>query len=361
MKHLSSIVLIFSFFISITLSAQVGKISFEKTTHDFGKIKEELKSAVYKFKFSNVGDGDLKLLNVRTSCGCTASEYTKTPIKPGQTGEIKVTYHTSHRPGSFRKSITVTINNPDKPNTVLFIKGFVIPKSKTKGDFYPTAMGNLKLMSNHLAFNDVKTTEVRTDSMKIYNNWGHPLSISFEQIPPHLQVKLSNGKKELAIGEESYIVVTYNAKMKKDFGLVYDRITILTNDNVQPKKTLTVSARLSQDFSNLTEKDLKKAPKIIFKETNFNFDTVKSGTVVTYKFEFKNEGKKPLDILKVKTSCGCTTTKLTETTYKKGKGGAIEITFNTSGRKGRQHKTVTVITNDPQNPEILLNINGELN
>lgn len=361
MKPISFIILAFSLLFSLNSNAQVGKISFDKTTHDFGKIKEEIKSAVYSFEFTNTGDADLKLLNVRTSCGCTASEYTKAPVKPGEKGEIKVTYHTSHRPGSFRKSITVTVNNPDKPNTVLFIKGFVIPKSKTKGDFYPTSMGNLKLMSNHLALNDVKTTEVKTDSMNIYNNWGHPMTISFEQVPPHIQVKLANGKKELAVGEESYIVVSYDAKLKKDFGLVYDRISILTNDNVQARKTLTVSARLSQDFSNLTAKDLKKAPKIVFKETDYNFDTVKSGTVVTYKFEFKNEGKKPLDILKVKTSCGCTTTKLKETTYKKGKSGSIDITFNTSGRRGRQHKTITVITNDPKNPEILLNINGNLN
>ncbi len=359
MKYTSFIVLVL--LLSVNTFGQVGKIQFEKTTHDFGKIKEEIKSAVYNFKFTNTGDGDLKLLNVRTSCGCTASEYTKVPIKPGEKGEIKVTYHTSHRPGSFRKSITVTINNPDKPNTVLFIKGFVIPKSKTKGDFYPTSMGNLKLMSNHLALNDVKTNEVKVDSMKIYNNWGHPMTMSFEQVPPHIKVKLANGKNEIGVGQETYIVVTYNAKLKKDFGLVYDRILMLTNDNVQPRKTLTVSARLSQDFSNLSPKDLKKAPKIVFDEYNYNFGKVKSGTVITYKFHFKNEGKKPLDILKVKTSCGCTTTKLKETTYKKGKSGVIEVNFNTSGRKGRQHKTITVITNDPKNPEILLNINGELN
>ncbi len=361
MKKTSLSLLIISLLFAFNLNAQVGKIKFEKTTHDFGKVKEEQKSAVYNFKFTNVGDGDLKLLNVRTSCGCTASEYTRTPIKPGKSGVIKVTYHTSHRPGSFRKSITVTINNPDKPNTVLFIKGFVIPKSKTKGDFYPTSMGNLKLMSNHLAFNDVKTSEIKTDSMKIYNNWGHPMSISFDQVPPHLNARLSNGKKEIGIGEEAYIVVTYNAKLKKDYGLVYDRITIRTNDNVQPVKTLTVSARLSQDFSNLSAKDLKKAPKIVFDEMNYNFGTVKSGTVVTYSFKFKNDGKRPLNILKVKTSCGCTTTNLTSKTYKRGKRGSIDVSFNTSGRRGRQHKTITVITNDPKNPEILLNLNGELN
>jgi len=358
MNLIKYITAVFILFISMGLQAQIGNIEFEKTTHDFGKIKEEINYATYTFKFTNTGDADLKLLNVRTSCGCTAPYYSKEPVKPGKQGEIKIKYHTTRRPGAFRKSITITINNPDHPNMVLFIKGFVIPKSKTKGDFYPVSVGNLKMMSNHLAFNEITTTETRTDSMKIYNSWGHPMNISFKQIPPHLQVSVS--ENPLGIGNEGYIIVTYNAAEKKDYGLVYDRIAIQTNDNVQPLKTLTISARIGQDFSGMNEKDMKKAPKIVFTTNKHDFGKLKSGAVVKYNFEFKNEGKKPLDILKIKTSCGCTTTQLAQKTYKKGKTGNIEVIFNTSGRKGKQHKTITVITNDPKNSEIVLNLSGEL-
>ncbi len=359
MKLNANIFLIFILLYSVNLQAQFGKSKFEKTTHDFGKITEESKKAVYKFAFTNQGDADLKVLNVKTSCGCTASDYTKTPIKPGEKGVINVTYFTTGRPGAFRKSITVTVNNPDHPNTVLFIKGFVIPKSKSKGDFYPVTMGNLKLMSNHLAFNDIKTSEIRKDSLKVYNAWGHLMTIAFQQVPPHLTVEIATNT--LKPGQEAYIYITYDASKKKDFGLIYDRIAIRTNDNVQPIKTLNISARISQDFSHLTEKELKKAPKVVFNETNHDFGTVKAGTVVTYRFEFVNEGKSTLDIMKVKTSCGCTTTKLDQKSYKKGKSGYIEAVFNTSGRKGRQHKTITIITNDPKNSEIVLTVTGELN
>ena len=345
-------------FIGINSYAQVGKIKFEETTHDFGKIKEEVKFASYNFKFTNTGEGDLKLLKVKTSCGCTASEYTKAPIKPGKSGTIKVTYSTTNRPSTFRKSITVTVNNPDQPHTVLFIKGFVIPKLKGKADLYPTSIGNLKLKSNHIAFNNMLTSETKTDSMKIYNAWGHPMDISFEQIPPHLKVSCST--KQLKEKGEAYIIVTYDGSKKNDFGLVYDRIAIRTNDATQPMKILNISARISQDFSNLSERDLKKAPKLSFLNTTYDFGTVAPGTVITYDFNFTNEGKKVLNILKVKTSCGCTTTKLDTKSYKKKKGGSITAVFNTRGRKGRQHKTITVITNDPRNPQITLTIKGEL-
>lgn len=346
------------FALSYSVMAQNGKIKFDKTTHDFGTIKEEKGKATAKFVFTNVGTEDLKIVNVRTSCGCTASDYSKNAIKPGEKGYVSAIYSTAHRPGPFRKSITVTVNDADHPNSVLFIKGTVTPKKKSKGDYYPTSVGNLKMMSNHLAFNEIKTTEIRTDSLKIFNNWGHPMEISFTQVPAHITVKAVPAT--LQSNQEGFIIVTYDATKKNDFGLVYDRVGIRTNDAVQPLKMLNVSANLVQDFSNLSEKELKKAPKIVFAQSTYDFGKVKSGTVVKFSFEFKNEGKQELIIHKVKASCGCTATKPAATHIKKGKSSEIAVSFNTAGRRGRQHKTITVVTNDPTNPQIILNIQGEL-
>lgn len=354
-KH--SLLVCFILFSSVNAMAQ-SNIKFNKTTHDFGTLKEEQGKAVAKFVFTNTGKSDLKIVKVKTSCGCTASDYSKNPIKPGEKGFVSATYFTAHRPGPFRKSITVTVNDPDHPNSVLFIKGTVTPKAKSKADLYPTAIGNLKLMSNHLAFNDMKLNEVRTDSMKVYNNWNHPMEISFPDLPSNLKVKLV--PNTLAPKTEGYIVVTYDATKKNDFGLVYDRIALRTNDVQQAMKTLTISAILSEDFSDLTEKQLKKAPKMVVNQSTYDFGKVKSGTMIKFNFTVTNEGKQELIIRKVKASCGCTATKPAATHLKKGKSTEIAVEFNTSGRRGRQHKTITVITNDPVNPQIILNVQGEL-
>jgi hypothetical protein len=155
-------------------------------------------------------------------------------------------------------------------------------------------------------------------------------------------------------------VVTYDANKKNDFGLAYDRIAIQTNDPQQVMKTLTVSAILSQDFSNITEKQLKKAPKIVFNQTTYDFGKVKAGTLIKFSFLVTNEGKQELVIHKVKASCGCTATKPAATHIKRNKSTEIAVEFNTTGRRGRQHKTITVISNDPTNPQIILNVQGEL-
>ena len=355
-KHVLLILLLV--FSGLSIMAQSGKIKFEKSTHDFGTIKEEQGKATAKFVFTNTGKSDLKIVNVKTSCGCTASDYSKNAIKPGEKGFVSAIYHTAHRPGPFRKSITVTVNDPDHPNTVLFIKGTVTPKAKSKADLYPTTIGNLKLMSNHMAFNDMKLSEVRTDSMKVFNNWGHPMTISFPDLPSNLSVKLV--PSTLPSQAEGYIVVTYDATKKNDYGLVYDRVAMRSNDAQQAMKTLTISAVLSEDFSQLSEKQLKKAPKIVVNNSTYDFGKVKAGTMIKFNFVINNEGKQELIIRKVKASCGCTATKPAATHVKKGKSTEIAVEFNTSGRRGRQHKTITIITNDPINPQIILNVQGEL-
>jgi hypothetical protein len=101
--------------------------NFEKNIYDFGKIAEEVGTATCTFEFVNTGTAPLVVNKVGTSCGCTASDYTKEPILPGQKGEVKLTYHTTNRVGSFLRSATVLTNVPD----TLFrleIKGEVLPK-----------------------------------------------------------------------------------------------------------------------------------------------------------------------------------------------------------------------------------------
>jgi len=358
MKRFSILLLILMAANISTIFAQSGIISFESTTNDFGTIKEEIGKVTTKFYFTNVGSGDLKLVNVKPSCGCTSSEYSKEIIKPGEKGFVSATYFTANRPGPFRKSITVTTNDVDRPNTILFIKGTVTPLNTSAEDELPISIGNLKLMTNHLAFNDIKSNEIKVDSVKIYNKWGHPMNIGFQEVPSN--VKIEAIPAVLESGEFGYIKVTYDAKKRNDFGLIFDRIAISTNDNVQPIKVLNISARIIEDFSKLNERDLKKSPIISFKETDFDFGNVVAGTVVKHNFVFTNQGKSDLIIRKKKSSCGCTTADLKNSVIKKGKTGSIDIEFNTSGRKDREHKTVTIITNDPKNHEIVLNIHGEI-
>lgn len=97
-------------------------IVFEKLEHDFGDLKSN-ENAECVFKFENKGTLPLVLSRVAASCGCTTPSWTKEPILPGKTGEIKVRYDTS-RMGMFSKTITV-ISNAETSSVLLRINGTV--------------------------------------------------------------------------------------------------------------------------------------------------------------------------------------------------------------------------------------------
>ncbi len=97
---------------------------FRETLHDFGTVIEG-EMVTFSFKFKNDGGSDLLISDVSASCGCTATKYTKEPVKPGEEGVVTVTFNTHRRNGFQNKSITVSSNT--QPNkTILRIKAKVI-------------------------------------------------------------------------------------------------------------------------------------------------------------------------------------------------------------------------------------------
>ncbi|MCD4773718.1 MAG: DUF1573 domain-containing protein [Bacteroidales bacterium] len=99
-------------------------IEFKEKEHDFGKIIQG-EIVTYGFKFENIGKKDLLIYKVRTSCGCTVTDYPKTPISPGDGGVINVTFDSKGRKGFQRKTATVIANT--EPNTTsIKIKSIII-------------------------------------------------------------------------------------------------------------------------------------------------------------------------------------------------------------------------------------------
>lgn len=103
--------------------ADAQEIKFDKLTHDFGKFSESAPKVECVFNFTNVGTKPLIINQAVASCGCTVPQYTKQPIKPGEKGQIKVTYNGAGKfPGHFKKSITVRTNGVVEM-TRLYIEG----------------------------------------------------------------------------------------------------------------------------------------------------------------------------------------------------------------------------------------------
>jgi len=99
------------------------EFKFNEEKHDFGKIPQGTPVTTI-FEFTNVGQAPLILSQVRPTCGCTIADYTKTPVKTGEKGIIKITYNAAVA-SSFNKTIVVT-SNAKTPTKNLYIIGEVV-------------------------------------------------------------------------------------------------------------------------------------------------------------------------------------------------------------------------------------------
>jgi len=98
-------------------------ITWKTEQIDLGEIPQNKPKAV-EFEFKNTSKTAVVITNVKASCGCTATDYTKTPIQPGEIGKVTATYNAANK-GAFSKTVTVTTNAEDAPKTLSF-KGTVL-------------------------------------------------------------------------------------------------------------------------------------------------------------------------------------------------------------------------------------------
>ncbi|MDA3780666.1 MAG: DUF1573 domain-containing protein [Bacteroidales bacterium] len=358
MKKITLLVSIILFIASFSYSQQKNAtIIFDNEVHDFKTIQETKGKVTHKFIFTNTGNTPLIINTVKASCGCTSSEWTRRPILPGEKGFVGATYDPRNRPGKFNKTIVVR-TNAVKPTVVLRITGKVTPREKTVEDIYPREIGGIRVKSNHLAFVRVYNDQVKTDSLQIINTSKEVVKISFPDTPSHLTLKTV--PETLNPGEKGIILGKYDATKKNDWGFLIDRLKILINNKPVNNGRLTISAKIEENFSNLSKEELENAPQISIPEKTFNFGTAKQKSKVKHVFKFKNEGESDLLIRKIRSSCGCTTVAPEKTVIKSGESSSFTAIFSTSMRKGLQRKSIYLITNDPKNSNIRLTISGEV-
>jgi hypothetical protein len=138
-----------------------GQIKFEKTVYDFGDIKPDVKNTA-SYKFTNVGKGHLKILDIQKTCGCTVPELAKRDYAPGESGEIKVEYHASKQGGAVIKHLFVMTDDPNNLRVEITVKGNVI----VPVEFEPKI---LQLM--------LDMSDANAPTVTIYSKDGKPFSI----------------------------------------------------------------------------------------------------------------------------------------------------------------------------------------
>ena len=106
-----------------------------------------------------------------------------------------------------------------------------------------------------------------------------------------------------------------------------------------------------------TEKPLM--PNFNFEKVLHDFGQLVDGEKVSFSFKFTNSGNAPLIISNAKGSCGCTVPNWSRNPIAPGESGSIDVTFDSSGRSGKQNKAITLTANTNPSRKVL-NITSEV-
>ena len=99
----------------------IAQLRWETRELEFSPSVDQTQVTAH-FRFQNVGQSEIKITSVSTSCGCTTAALEKDTVAPGEKGEIKATFNLGERDGLQQKTISVESTDPESPKTSLTLR-----------------------------------------------------------------------------------------------------------------------------------------------------------------------------------------------------------------------------------------------
>ncbi|MCR5361862.1 MAG: DUF1573 domain-containing protein [Bacteroidales bacterium] len=353
MKKLLSF-LFLSAFVNVLWAA--ARITFTKTTHDFGTIRENDGDVTVEFAFTNTGDAPLLILRAASSCGCTVPDYPRQPLRAGQGGVIKVTYHPKGRPGPFQK--TVTIYDNAQKRTQVTIMGNVVSTTAPE-DTYANNMGaGLRSKTRSMNFFDVYPNRTnRTRTLQFYNESDEPIQLAFRGQSKNIYLEAQ--PEIIQPKQEGKVLVTFLTAESKDWGLHEETFEVFVKgkETLMRNNVVTVTADIWEDFSKLSNRERKQAGVIELDCSELTFAaSAKMNQVKTIKLT--NAGKNKLTIRKICNDLpDVFKEQLEDNVIKSGQSTNLIVTYvpeeNTVANLAHH---LMIISNDPTNSRVIVNL-----
>ena len=189
-------------------------IHFEKDVFTFEPILEG-ESIAIRFAFRNMGEKPLVIYDAVTSCGCTTADYPNRPLRPGEVGTIKTTFHSKGHGGDNDIVLLVKSNDPTVSVKTLHIKGKVIRQWQVKPD---------RFILTHL-----KPRRSYAKRLQIVNLMDEPLKIK-ELIAGTPHINLICRPKEVKPQGEKFIGFEVNSRDLKPGKIKQSSIRIVVGN-----------------------------------------------------------------------------------------------------------------------------------
>lgn len=355
MKKKTLIIAALGLLTATTVSAQ--RLSVNKTTIDCGKTGFEMPVSA-TFEMRNKGLRRLVISEVKADCGCLEAELSKKEIGVGERFTLKVTYD-ARMLGHFEKQVAIVSNATKKP-VYLKIKGVVLADYQDFSGSYPYDFGGLLTDLNDLEFDDVKRGDHPEIEMHIMNNSTSNMMPNIMHLPPYLSAVAT--PEQLSPGRSGTIKLTLNSEHLRNFGLTQTEVYLAKNlgERVNSANEINVSAVLLPNMEQFEGAGRHQAPHMQLSSTNIDLGDMgtkkkKSGEVI-----ISNDGQSDLKISSLQMFTPGLRVTLSKRELKPGEHTKLKVTAYADGlRKARSKPRVLMITNDPENAKVVINVNVE--
>ncbi len=336
---------------AVRLTAQ-PVATFDVLRHDFGSLLWKVGGRT-TFKVTNTGDENLTIQDVHPDCGCTVAAWTRDPLRPGATGEIYVEYD-AELLGRFRKLLAVKTNASDQP-VWLTVSGDVVMEKKEYSGDYPYRIGDIYLSSDNIEFDDVNRGDMPVKVLRVFNNSKKSYSPELMHLPRYLSAKAD--PETVRPGRVGNIYVSLNSELLRTMGLTQTHIYLsrFPGDRVNKENEIYVSATILPQ-NEWTAEQLAAAPTATLDSLSLDLGDMAGKKKVRGYITISNTGKSPLVISALQVYNPGLSVSLNKRRIKPGQSDKLKITVNANSHYFKGRRRVLLITNDPQNQKIVIDV-----
>lgn len=337
----------------LTTRAQV--IKAESTVIDCGQVVFR-HPVTARYIMTNSGKLPLTITRVLTSCGCTEADYPTEDIAPGKTFTITATYDAKTM-GHFQKQIAV-YSNVSKEPFMLDLRGQVVKVVESAVTQFPFHLGGIEADANIVEFDNVNRGDFPSMLIHIRNTTDETLQPVVMQLPAYLQAEVK--PQRLSPGRTGTVTLTLDSRKLQELGLTQNTVFLgaYPGDRTAPEKAIPVSAILLPAFDNMTQQQREQAPKMRLSDVSLNLGSFNGKDKKRGSIDITNTGRSTLDIRSLQMFTEGLEVSLNKSKIAPGETARLKITAVAEGLKtARTQPRILMITNDPDNAEVIININ----
>ena len=329
-------------FVPDTDIKKVGEVEFQVPRH-------------FSLGFTNKGDKPLLIKEVKASCGCLDVSFPKGPVAAGSRGEISLTFDAKLL-GSFYKEVEVMTNASDKLSYIA-IQGTVVTEVHDYSDEFPIDLGNVRLVTNIVEFEDVNRGDHPTAELRLLNADRTAFRPELMHLPPYLSADYL--PEDIPAGKAGTIRLTLDSEKLSSLGLNQTSIYLsrYMGDKIGDTNEILVSAILLPSFADMSDEALAQAPELSISESSIDMGAFNGKKELSRTIMLTNTGKSDLHIHAVQVFNKAISVNIDKSTIRPGKSTKLKI--NVAARymgKSKGRMRVMLITDAPRQAKQYINV-----